>query len=300
LSLSTHPRHQPQVAPASLFGDRSSETHLPWLTRPRLDFRTIPKMRLDFDPDFDASAPAPQFDAPVNRGIEWGGLLVDSTKFLFFQHAFRLATEVDTRRGLRGPFLRNYANSLANVHGWTMEIPVFVNYIDHPMEGGVAGFVEIAHDPRYRRAEFSRSPQYGRAGARDGILRSFQHAIEIGPVSEASIGGIQRVRAKTGVVDWVITPTVGVGWMIGEDALDKYVIERFEVRTRNHAKRLLLRSLLNPTRSFANMIEGKVPWHRQNRPGVWDTNLIADITRSPRSRPDRPARPTDKQPLFRE
>jgi hypothetical protein len=70
-----------------------------------------------------------------------------------------------------------------------------------------------------------------------------------------------------GVVDWVINPTGGFDWM-GEDALDKYVIQRFELRTQNHAKRLLLRSLLNPTRSFANMMEGRVPEHRETRPGI--------------------------------
>jgi hypothetical protein len=210
------------------------DTHLPWLTKSPFDFRTISKMRLDVDPDFDASSSTPQFDAPDHRGIEWGGLLVDSTKFLLFQHAFRLATEVDTRRGLHGPFLQNYADSLTNIHGWNDGDPFFVNYIDHPMEGGVAGFIEIAHDPRYRRVEFSRSPQYWKSRLRATAFSAvFSMQFEIGPVSEASIGGIQRVRTKTGVVDWVITPTVGFGWMIGEDALDKYVIERFEVRTQN-------------------------------------------------------------------
>lgn len=78
------------------------------------------------------------------------------------------------------------------------------------------------------------------------------------------------MRTKTGVVDWVITPTVGFGWMIGEDALDKYFIERFELRTHNHAKRLLLRSVFNPARSLSNMLQGKVPWHRVTRPRVWE------------------------------
>jgi hypothetical protein len=247
------------------------ETKLPWLNKPSFDVRTLPKLRLDFDPDLNAAASRPIFDTADNRGIEWGGLLVDSTKFLLFQHAFRLATEVDTRRGLRGPFLQNYVNSVTNIHGWNDGDPFFVNYIDHPMEGGVAGFIEVGHDPRYRRVQFGRSSRYWKSRLRAmAFSAAFSLQFEIGPVSEASIGGIQRVPYKTGVVDWVITPTVGFGWMIGEDALDKFVIQRFELRTQNHAKRLLLRSLLNPTRSFANMMQGKVPWHRETRPGVWE------------------------------
>ena len=247
------------------------ETKLPWLTRPTFDLHKFPKLNLDFDPDLSAAAvPPPQFDAAGNRGIEWTGLLLDSTKFLLFQQAFRLATEVDTRRGLRGPFFENYVNSVTNIHGWNDGDPFFVNYIDHPMEGGVAGFIEVAHDPRYRRAQFGRSSQYWKSRLRAmAFSAAFSLQFEIGPISEASIGGIQRVPYKTGVVDWVITPTVGFGWMVGEDALDKYVIRRFELRTQNHAKRLLLRSMLNPTRSFANMMQGKVPWHCETRPGVW-------------------------------
>lgn len=264
-----HAKYQSQLR----FVDRSTdhtETSLPWLTKPAFNLHTVPKLRLDFDSDFDPAAPPPQFDTTSDRGVEWSGLLLDSTKFLLFQHAFRLATEIDTRRGLHGPLLQNYANSLTNIHGWNDGDPFFVNYIDHPMEGGVAGFIEVGHDPRYRRAEFSRSSRYWKSRLRAmAFSAAFSLQFEIGPVSEASIGGIQRVRYKTGVVDWVITPAVGFGWMIGEDALDKYLVQRFELRTQNHAKRLLLRSILNPTRSFANMLQGKVPWHRENRPGVW-------------------------------
>ncbi|HEY2821759.1 MAG TPA: hypothetical protein VGJ06_12020 [Candidatus Acidoferrum sp.] len=251
------------------------EVKLPWLTKPALDFHQLPNLRLDFDPDSDsnsnAAAQPPQFDVPDNRGIEWSGLLLDSTKFLLFQHSFRLATEVDTRRGLRGPFLQNYVDSVKNIHGWNDGDPFFVNYIDHPMEGSVAGYLEVAHDPRYRHAQFGRSSQYWKSRLRaTAFSAAYSLQFEIGPFSEASIGGIQRVNFKTGVVDWVITPTVGLAWMIGEDALDKLFIQRFEVRTHNHVERLLLRSVFNPTRSLANMLEGKVPWHRENRPGVWE------------------------------
>lgn len=195
--------------------------------------------------------------------------MVDSTRFLLFQHAFRLATEKDTRAGLSGPFFPDYKNSVLNIHGWNDGDPFFVNYIDHPMEGSVAGFLEIAHDPRSRDLEIGGSSAYWKSRLRaTAFSAAFSLQFEIGPVSEASIGNIQLDPKKTGIVDWVITPTVGLGWMLGEDAIDKYLVKRWEGHTQNHFKRILLRGILNPSRSFSNMMQGKVPWHRDTRPGV--------------------------------
>jgi hypothetical protein len=204
-----------------------------------------------------------------DQPIEWGGLMVDSTRFLLFQQAFRLATESDTRAGLSGPFFRDYKDALLSIHGWNDGDPFFVNYIDHPMEGSAAGFLEIAHDPRYRQVEFGNNAAYWNSRLRaTAFSAAFSLQFEIGPLSEASVGNIQKVPVKTGVVDWVITPVVGLGWMMGEDALDKYVVKRWESRTNSHITRILLRGVLNPSRSFANMMQGKVPWHRDSRPGV--------------------------------
>jgi hypothetical protein len=204
-----------------------------------------------------------------HRPVEWAGLVAASSKFLLFQHLFRLATESDTRAGLGGPFFRDYEKSILNIHGWNDGDPFFVNYIDHPMEGSVAGFLEIAHDPRYLHVEFGKNPEYWKSRLRAMAFSAvFSLQFEIGPVSEASIGNIQEVHSKTGVVDWVITPVVGMGWMLGEDALDKYLVQRWETGTQSHIKRILLRGILNPSRSFANMMQGKVPWHRDTRPGV--------------------------------
>jgi Rubrerythrin len=53
--------------------------------------------------------------------------------------------------------------------------------------------------------------------------------------------------------------------------MDSYVIRRIEAHAHNPYVRLLARSGLNPTRSLANMIAARVPWHRDTRPGVWET-----------------------------
>jgi hypothetical protein len=201
--------------------------------------------------------------------VEWGPLLWDSAKFLLVLNAWRLMTEPDTRAGLSGPFFQNYADAVSNIHGWNDGDPFNVNYIDHPMEGGVAGFLWVAHDSKYRQAEFGSSSTYWKGRLRAMAYSAvFSLQFEIGPVSEASIGGIQRESYKTGVVDWIITPTMGFVWMVGEDAVDQYVIKRLEVRTNSHLKRIILRSALNPTRSMSNLMQGKVPWNRITRPGV--------------------------------
>jgi hypothetical protein len=100
---------------------------------------------------------------------------------------------------------------------------------------------------------------------------------EIGPASEASIGKIQASFPQQGFVDHVITPFVGSGWMLAEDALDRYVIERFEQKFQNRHLRALVRSGLNPARAFANAMALRYPWHRDNRPGVWSQPLSSYI-----------------------
>ena len=66
-------------------------------------------------------------------------------------------------------------------------------------------------------------------------------------------------------VDVVITPTLGVAWMAGEEALSRYLIERLERKIDNEAGRVLIRMLLNPTRSMASLMAGQKPWKRHGR-----------------------------------
>lgn len=54
---------------------------------------------------------------------------------------------------------------------------------------------------------------------------------EIGPISEAYTGGIQSRFPRQGFVDHVITPSIGIAWMIGEDVIDRYLLEPIEART---------------------------------------------------------------------
>ena len=203
------------------------------------------------------------------RKFQWNSALRESGIFLGLQHAFRIATEPQTRENLSGPFLRDWFHSVGSIHGWKDGDPHFVNYLGHPIQGGVTGFISIQNDPRYRKAEFGLSREYwiGRLRA-SAFTAIYSLQFEIGPLSEASLGNVQGAQGQNGIVDWVITPTLGTVWMITEDALDKHVIGRIEGKVRNPVVRILVRGWLNPTRSFSNMLRFELPWHRDNRPGV--------------------------------
>ena len=206
--------------------------------------------------------------------VQWASLFKHSMTFLAVEHSFRWAKEYYTREAtLQGPFIRGYGDALANLHGWSDGDEFLCNYIGHAMQGAVSGYIFSANDPRYNREEIGRNRDYWQ-----GKMRAFAFSalyglqFEIGPLSEATIGKIQAYWPQQGLVDWAITPSVGLMWTLAEDTLDKYVVKPIEGKVSNKAVRILLRSWLNPARSFANMMAIKVPWHRDSRPGVWAYN----------------------------
>jgi hypothetical protein len=190
---------------------------------------------------------------------------------LGLEHGVRLALEPETREGLKGPFVRDYFASVRSLRGWSDGDSFAVTYIAHPMQGAATGFIAVQNDPGFRRAEFGRSRLYWVSRLRATAFAAlYSEQLEIGPVSEASIGNVQMKPQATGIVDHVITPTLGLGWMVGEDVLDRYLVRRIERWTTHPVPRLLARGILNPTRSFSNLLRGKPPWHRDTRGGVLD------------------------------
>jgi hypothetical protein len=188
--------------------------------------------------------------------------------FLSIQHSFRWATEPGTREGGWG--VGGYTRSLTSMHGWADGDEFYVNYVGHPFQGAIAGFVWVQNDRRYRLYEFGRNSGYWKSRLRAlGFSWAYSTQFELGPVSEASIGAIQARHPQHGFVDHVVTPTFGLGWMVVEDALDRYLIQRLEQGVANGWARLALRGGLNPARSMANVLRGKHPWHRETRSGVF-------------------------------
>jgi hypothetical protein len=167
-------------------------------------------------------------------GADWHHLFLSSGAFLAFSHAFRCATEQGTRDAFGGSFLDGYGISLGNMHGWADGDNFLVNYIGHPMEGSVTGYIWQHNDRAYRDVVFGKNARYWKAKLRSAAFSYvFSVQFEIGPVSEASLGHIQASYPAQGFVDHVVTPAIGLGWTVVEDSLDRYVIRTIEGHSRN-------------------------------------------------------------------
>lgn len=203
--------------------------------------------------------------------FQWGAAIRQSLRFLAIQHAFRLLTEDGTRRDLKGPFFKDYFETVSKLRGWRDGDPFIVNYIGHPMMGAVTGYIQIHNDPRGLKQEVGFSKEYFKSRLKAfGWSALYSTQFEIGPISEASLGNVgirptKLSRHPMGYVDLVVTPVVGTAWLVGEDALDKYVVLPLESRIHNKTMRILVRSFLNPSRSMANVLRSKWPWYRDDR-----------------------------------
>ncbi len=222
------------------------------------------------------TAPTPVRQVP-RQGVRWGGLLSQSARFLAVEQGFRVISQPGTREALKGPFFDDWFKAVKATRGWGDGDDFLTNYIGHPMQGSVTGFIFVQNDPAGLAQEFGRSSKYWKSRLKAAAWSAFYSAqFELGPISEASIGNVgYQGESQSGAVDLVVTPLAGFAWQVGEDALDKYLIRRIEARTDNPVFLMFARSVLNPTRSFANVMRGMVPWNRDTRPGIWGSNRMA-------------------------
>ena len=201
------------------------------------------------------------------RGV--GQLLGDSFKLLMIEHGTRIAFQEKTRRELGGPFWSDYMESVRVPGQWSDTDSWAVNYVGHPIHGAAAGYLWLDHE-RAAPKDLTLSKSYwasrGRAMAWSAV---YSLQFEIGPLSEASIGNVGMDPATTGWVDHVVTPVGAFGWIVIEDALDRYVVRRFEDRTQNKVARAAMRVLCNPGRGLSNAASGRAPWYRDGRPLTW-------------------------------
>jgi hypothetical protein len=207
--------------------------------------------------------------APAEASFQWKRALVETYMFVAIEQGFRLVDDAKVRRQLEGPFVRDYFASLGNIGGWSDGDGPVANYVGHPLAGSIVGYIQVRHDPRYRTSQFGATSQYWKSRMRAmSFSAAYSLAFEIGPISQASIGNIQMDPRKRGVVDWVVTPTLGTAWMVTEDFLDKHVVRGLERRTKNRPLLAVTRALLNPARSLSNLVGRRLPWHRDDRPGL--------------------------------
>jgi hypothetical protein len=230
----------------------------------------------EFEPNAEMEKPDDDdknFDsfARTKEKFHWKPALIESGIFLGVQHAFRM-TQKKTRRELDGPFFRDWGRSVRSLNGWSDGNKFFTNYIAHPMQGGVTGRIFINNSDRAKKQEFGKSRAYWETRFKAMVWSAvWSTQFEIGPVSEATLGNVGILGDprynKMAWVDFVITPTLGTAWVVAEDALDKYVMKNWlEQKTSNKTMIKVFRIVFTPTASFANILRGKMPWYREERP----------------------------------
>jgi hypothetical protein len=211
------------------------------------------------------SPPVPSSDEAVSSTFHWKGALAQSALLLGTQHALRMVQK-KTRDHLGGPFWSDYMDSLEGLHGWNDGNPIVTNYGGHPMMGAIAGFIQIQNDPRGMSLEWDpQNPAYWKSRFKAlGWAALYSTGYELAPWGEAGIGNVGRDRGTMGFIDLVITPLGGFGMILLEDYLDKKVITNLE-RGKSPATARVLRVLLNPQRSVANMMRIERPSYRDRR-----------------------------------
>lgn len=259
--------------------------------------------------DFDFAANPGQSRAPVSSSTatepyHWKGLLLQSFAFDMLQNATRIITadQDDRHLLLNKPYWSDYWASLGqfNMRRWNDGDSIKVNYIGHPMEGAIAGYIEVQNDPRGRELRISRDRRYW-----DSRLRAFLWEMvystqwEIGPIGETAIfnqGGFTypigckkndltceataKYTNNTGWVDFIVTPIVGTLWLLGEDTIDRFVSDPLVRRHPNSFGIKLVRASLNPPASLANILRGHFPWWRDyEHPDASESLLVGQFER---------------------
>ncbi len=288
---------QTSVVPIQPLIDASKPAVLPVTTTTIVE-SPVPISKDDFDPDIELCWPddlAPS-DPPSSNAVpdkptappdgnnssnmnppdgsqrfNWGNALAQSLFLLGFQHGFRLLdpNQPDTRASLRGPFFKDWFDTVKSLRGWDDGDGAMVNYIGHSTMGAVAGRIQIQNDPKGRYLEIGANEAYVKSRLKAfgfAILYSVQ--FELGPISEATIGNARPSNYSphpTSYCDQVITPTVGLAWLVAEDAIDRYVIRKIESYTQNRVIVKAARGFLNPTRTLSNILRLKWPWYRDTR-----------------------------------
>jgi hypothetical protein len=197
-----------------------------------------------------------------DRSFKWWSAIGQSMLFLTVQHTFR-TTEAKTRRELPGPFWQDYFDSLKTLGGWDDGGRQFTNYVAHPMQGGLYGFVQIQNDPKGIHQEFGGSKAYWKSRLKAmGWAAIWSTQFELGPLSQASIGNVGLHSKKLTYVDIVITPTMGFAWVVSEDILDRFVVKRVMRGDHGPFVKAIVAMSCTPMRSAANFLRFKAPWSR--------------------------------------
>jgi hypothetical protein len=223
-----------------------------------------------------------------NQHFQWGPALFQSFEFLILEHSFRFATDPGFQYNLyHKPFWYDYSASADHfyMNRWGDGDDFLVNYIGHPLQGAVTGNIFLQNDPQGRSARFGRSRVYWesllKATAWSAVYSAY---FEIGPIfSETALGneggytyvpgcGLYPCKGEpgkqykpptnnTGWVDFIVTPLVGTGWIILEDAIERELVDRIAQGSQAW-KYKWIRFCLSPGHTLANVLAFHTPWYR--------------------------------------
>lgn len=219
-----------------------------------------------------AAMPYDDNDAAAFRRpqFHWRPAIQQSLIMLAVQHSFRMVQKKTTDQ-LGGNFFKDYFGSVKALQGWRDGDNAFTNYFAHPLQGATTGRIYINNSDRAKKLDFSLSREYWRSRMKALIWSAaWSTQFELGPISEASIGNVGKTwkdgHCTMAYVDLVVTPVVGTAVLIGEDAIDKYLLKNWIERgSNNKVKIRILRTFLTPSLSASNLLRGKAPWKRDNR-----------------------------------
>jgi Domain of unknown function (DUF3943) len=132
---------------------------------------------------------------------DWRAITTDSLRFLLVQHGARIAFRAHVRDGLKGPFFKDYWNTLSTTPpGFWDGDPWFTNVVGHSVQGST-----VYRIARVNGASRSQAFWWG-------VLYSTQ--FELGLLGEAAIGNI-----AISPVDLVLTPSAGAVLGVAEEWL---------------------------------------------------------------------------------
>jgi hypothetical protein len=224
-------------------------------------------------------------DPLVGEGYHWRGLIAQSLFFNVIENSFRAASDDQIRTLLASkPFWHDYVASIRqfNMRRWNDGDDFLVNYVGHPMQGAVSGFIEVQNDPAGREQEIGATRAYWMSRFKAFLwATAYSTHSEISPLGEAGIGNeggwtypihcrtrctepgtYKKSTNNTGWVDFIITPTLGSVWLLAEDTLDRFVSDRIQGGNRSRILPKIVRGSLNPSRTMANALRFKAPWYR--------------------------------------
>jgi hypothetical protein len=215
----------------------------------------------------------------------WKGLLLQSLAFIGVENTFRLLSD-ETFRNLTAekPYWHDYIASLRqwNMRRWWDGDDFLVDYIGHPMQGGVSSFIEIQNDPKARSLQISATSAYWKSRFMGMLWATvFSTQQKIGPLGETALGSDggytyvsgckypcpswkpgEKYTNNTGWTDFIATPVIGTLWVLLEDSIDRYISDPVQDPRPNAVFPKILRGGLNPTRTMANAMRLKAPWYR--------------------------------------